>query len=439
MSQMPSAPESEKNILGSALQSEKALNKLLQKIAGKHFNYSKNRVIFNAIKNIYADNRQVDQLTLIQYLRDNNLVTKAGGTNYATSLVDYAPSPVLIDDHIKVVKEKYMAGEMIKMNNKIQSELRNGADPKEEANKLSTFLMNIEHIDDDSKPFYSYNEAMQDAIEHTERLYNEEDTMGIKTGYVDFDNMTGGYQTGLHLIGARPSMGKTSWALNQTLHMAKNDYKIGVISLETEKGWLALRHLSGEAGINSHKFNVGGFNQSEFTRLIKKADEMGGKYQIWIDDSFDGKCDTVIAKLRAMKKIKDIDIAFVDYLQLMDKKGSQNRNLEIGNISREIKRLTKPLGIPIIAIVQLNRLAEGKMPCKSHLRDSGELEQNADTITFLWRPEEDDMSLYDGEPTDNIAWVKVAKWRNGRKGIFRLTWRPEYTRFENFSYNEAGF
>lgn len=433
MGNLPHANESEKNVLGSAMQDEKACNILLQSVTKPMFLKSKNKTIFRAIQSLYAGDKPVDQLTVINYLKENNQIEKAGGAYYITGLVDFVPSAASIKYHIKILKKKYQARKLIiELRNRAE-QLINGENPVEVSSSLSNFIMELED-DTNSVPYHTYSEAVDEAVEHINRIYDNEDTTGIRTGYNDFDKLTGGYQAGLHIIAARPSMGKTAWSVCQMQNMAENNYKIGSITLETSKKWFVLRQLANSAKINSQKYNNGNITKQEFNRLMQKAQEVKDKYKIFIDDSFKGNSNIIAAKIKTMKKVKDIDICFIDYLQLMaGDKRSQNRNLEVGGITRKLAKLSKQLDIPVVLLCQLSRAAEGKMPNLAHLRDSGEIEQNADSVTFIYRPEQAGKVMVDGEDFTGKAKIRVAKWRNGKTGDFVLAWIPEYTRFENYA------
>jgi|SRR6056297_392361 len=428
---LPHSEESEKSILGSMLKSTNAVTDVLQKVERNMFFSTKNRRIFRAIQTIYAEDVPIDQLSLINFLKDKDILDSVGGAYYITGLVDFSVSDANIKYHINTLKRKFIAREMITSLQDRLKDLRNNDDPMSIAGKISNDIMQIQDTNR-HKPYHNFKDSVNSATEHIQKLYDNETLPGIETGYIDFDALTGGYQPGLHIIAARPSMGKTAWAVNQSHNMAKKGHSIGYISLETEKEWIAMRKLSRSTKVNSQKFNTSNLSEEEFIKLMQTADNFKDKFNIYIDDSFDSKIEKITAKIRAMKKLEKIEIAFVDYLQLIQGNNRQNRNLEVGDITRKLAKTSKQIKIPVVLLSQLSRSAEGKMPKLSHLRDSGEIEQDADSVTFIYRPEQNDRYIFNDEDTKNKAWIKIAKWRNGKTGNFKLRWLPEYTSFENY-------
>ncbi|UOD35309.1 replicative DNA helicase [Deferribacteraceae bacterium V6Fe1] len=428
--------EAERAVLASVLLDDKSLDKVVHLLNSSDFYHPAHRIIYTTLIKLSEENKPIDIITLTSKLNDINMLTKAGGIEYVSTLVDIIPNSANILHYANIVKDKSLLRNLISATTEISekcfSHYGEVSDILDEAEKnifriaeykLKSEVRNIGSI-------------IKDTFEVLESLYNRKDKItGTPTGFVDLDKMTNGLQkSDLIIVAGRPGMGKTAFALNIALNAAsKYNKSIAVFSLEMSSGQLVQRLLSSEARIESSKLRSGRFNMEEWTKLASVAGQLND-LNIFIDDTPAISSMEIRAKCRRIKRDVGLDLIIVDYLQLMSGSKSDSREQQISEISRSLKALAKELDVPVIALSQLNRSVESrtdKRPVPSDLRESGAIEQDADLIIFLYRDE-----FYNKETKyPGIAEVIVAKHRNGPTGTVPLAFIKEFTKFENAEIN----
>jgi len=422
----PQAVNFEEAVLGAILIDSSAANEVLGMISASMFYKEVHQRIYEVIKELYDDLKPIDLLTVTNKLRQNGQLEFIGGASFLASLTHKVASAANIEYHARIITEKYILRELIATCGTI---IKNAYDDNEDVltiiDRAETNLFSIfqEHLQHDCKEL---KDAMKNAIaELQERHNNNESYMGVPSGLKDIDSVTGGWQRShLIIIAARPGMGKTSLILTIARNAAI-DYqkKVAVFSLEMPANQLAHRLMSIESKIESDKISKGQLSELEWKHLTASTAKLYTSNLI-LDDTPALSIFDLRAKCRRLKKKYNIDMVIIDYLQLMrgnsenDKKGG-NREQEISTISRSLKALAKELDIPIIALSQLSRQVEqrggSKKPVLSDLRESGSIEQDADQVLFIYRPEYYQLTEFeDNTPAQGLAEIMFAKNRHGQ-------------------------
>ena len=424
--------EAEQAILGSILINNDALNQVVDILSGEDFYREAHACIFEGMLTLYNKDDPVDLITLPQVLREMDTLERVGGTDYLASLVEGTSTSAGIMYHAEIVKDLSTRRNLINRCSYIAEICFQPSYDTEEILDLaeqSIFEIAERNIDQN---FYPLSEVVKKSFKKIETITGDKIT-GISTGFADFDDLTSGLQpSDLIIIAGRPSMGKTAFALNIAYNAALEE-KIGVavFSLEMSMLQLGIRLLGADAMINAWKLRKGALQDDDYLRLTDSANRLS-ELSLYIDDSSGLSALEIKAKARRLKKKHNISLLIIDYLQLMQsKKSTESRQMEISDISRSLKALAKDLDIPVVAISQLNRKVEdrpNKRPILADLRESGAIEQDADLIAFIYREE-----LYNRtEENKGKAELNVAKHRNGPTGMVPLTFREQYTKFENF-------
>ena len=440
----PQNLEAEMSVLGGVLLENEALNRALEVLAPGDFYREAHRKIFTALITLSDRIEPADLVTLTAVLKEQGALEEVGGSSYLSTLVDFVPTAANISYYCKLVKEKAISRELIRVATEIAGRGYEGGDVEASLDWAEGQIFKIANMK--SRPsVFATKDIVKDTIKTIEKLYDRKELItGVPTGFPALDNMTSGLQGGdLVIIAGRPSMGKTAFCLNlvehATMHIAEPIPSI-VFSLEMSKEQLVQRLLCSVARIEAGRVRTGKLAQSEFPTLVNAAGIIA-EAPIYIDDTPAISVLEVRAKSRRLKAEHNIGLIVVDYLQLMQGNNSENRQQEISEISRSLKALAKELNVPVIALSQLNRSLESrtdKRPILADLRESGAIEQDADVIMFLYRE-----SVYcdacrrrdnscDKEHEHN-AEVIIGKQRNGPLGIEQLTFLGEYTRFESQS------
>jgi len=440
----PQNLEAEMSVLGGVLLENEALNRALEVLAPGDFYREAHRKIFTALITLSDRIEPADLVTLTAVLKEQGALEEVGGSSYLSTLVDFVPTAANISYYCKLVKEKAISRELIRVATEIAGRGYEGGDVEASLDWAEGQIFKIANMK--SRPsVFATKDIVKDTIKTIEKLYDRKELItGVPTGFPALDNMTSGLQGGdLVIIAGRPSMGKTAFCLNlvehATMHIAEPIPSI-VFSLEMSKEQLVQRLLCSVARIEAGRVRTGKLAQSEFPTLVNAAGIIA-EAPIYIDDTPAISVLEVRAKSRRLKAEHNIGLIVVDYLQLMQGNNSENRQQEISEISRSLKALAKELNIPVIALSQLNRSLESrtdKRPILADLRESGAIEQDADVIMFLYRE-----SVYcdacrrrdnscDKEH-EHKAEVIIGKQRNGPLGIEQLTFLGEYTRFESQS------
>jgi replicative DNA helicase len=447
----PQNLEAEMSVLGGALLENEAINRALEVLRPEDFYRESHRKIFSALITLSNRNEPADLVTLTTALKEEGAIEEVGGSSYLSTLVDYVPTAANIGYYCKLVKEKAIARELIKVATEIAGRGYEGGEVEASLDWAESEIFKI--ADMKSRPsFYATKDIVKDTIKTIEKLYDrKEQITGVPTGFNDLDNMTSGLQGGdLVIIAGRPSMGKTAFCLNlveyASMH-ASEPVTSAIFSQEMGKEQLVQRLLCSVARIDASRVRNGKLAQSEFPTLVNAAGVIA-EAPIFIDDTPAITVLELRAKARRLHQTeKGLGIIVVDYLQLMRGNNPESRQQEISEISRSLKALAKELNVPVIALSQLNRSLESrtdKRPILADLRESGAIEQDADVIMFLYRESVycDACKKRDNSCDKNherSAEVIIGKQRNGPLGVEQLTFLGEYTRFESQSRRDDDY
>jgi len=436
---LPHNLEAERSVLGAILLHNDAFNLAAEVIDSQDFFRDAHRRIFDKMVKLAERGDAIDLVTLKEELGRASELDEVGGPAYITALVDGVPRSTNIEHYARIIKEKSTLRRLIFSANRILTTAYDGAD------EADLILDQAEHaifaIADDKvrDGFVSLRDLAQSSLETIEKLHSHKELItGVPTGFTDLDEMTSGLQpSDLVIIAARPSMGKTSLALNMAQHVGtKTDMTVGLFSLEMSKEQLFLRLLTAEARIDAHRLRGGFLGERDWGRLSQAIGTLSDA-KIFIDDTPSIGVLEMRAKCRRLKSEHGLHLVVIDYIQLMQGRGRfENRTLELASISRSMKGLAKELNVPIVVLSQLSRAPESRSdhrPQLSDLRESGALEQDADVVLFIYRQD-----LYADKsqpPPDNqgVAELIVGKQRNGPTGVVKLAFIREFTRFENLA------
>jgi replicative DNA helicase len=437
----PQNIEAEQSVLGSMLLEKEAILSASEILKGEDFYKESHKKIFEVIIDLYDKNEPVDLITVSEELRKRNALEEIGGITYITALANSVPTAANVAYHAKIVKDKSIMRKLIHVSTKLVSMgYEEGRDVEEVLDEAERMIFEIAQRRS-MEGFASIRDVVIETFDMIEQLYKNKGRMtGVPTGFLDLDEMTSGFQpSDLIIIAARPSMGKTSFALNIAQYAAiREKVPVAIFSLEMSKEQLVQRMLCAEAHIDSHKLRTGNLDEDDWPKLARAMGPLS-EAPIYIDDTPGINIMEMRAKARRLKAEKGLGLILIDYLQLMQGRGnSENRQQEISEISRSLKALARELRVPVVALSQLSRAPEMRQdhrPILSDLRESGSQEQDSDLVAFLYRDE------YYHPDTDkkNIAEVIIAKQRNGPTGVIELVWLDKYTKFANKAkyYNES--
>ncbi len=435
----PHSVEAEQGVLGSMLISPReTIAECVEKINEEYFYVPAHRTIYDVLVGLWNGGQGIDLITFTQVLRDRNLLESVGGAAFVTNLFTFVPTAANVQYYLEIVRDKYILRQIISA---ATESVRRAYEEQDEVNNLLDEVeQKIFAVGDDrfKGQMLSMKDQVMEAIESIEKLYERKGGItGIGTGFVEFDRMTSGlHPSEMIVIAARPSMGKTALAMNIAEHVAINEtLPVGVFSLEMSSQQLVQRLLCSRAKVNLQKVRDGFLAERDFPSLTAAASKLA-EAKIFIDDSPSLTILELRAKARRLKAQQDVRLIIVDYLQLLrstSRRAQDNRQLEISEISAGLKALAKELKIPVIVVAQLNRQPEqrsGGKPRLSDLRESGSIEQDADLVGLLVRPE-----LYEEDEEARMekageAELIIAKQRNGPVGEIPLTFLKEFTRFE---------
>lgn len=434
----PQSIEAEKTILGGILLDNKNLNVALSLISPEDFYKDANRKIIEKIVSLIDKGKPVDVVTLSEELQKEGILEEMGGASYLSSLMDGVPKSLNIEFYAQIIKEKSLLRQLILSSAKIIS---SSYEQREDADQLldEAQAAVIEVAEQRVKPgFIPVGSLTSPTLDMIKVLHDRKETVtGIPTGFRDLDGLTAGFHgSEFIVIAARPSMGKTALCLNISQYAGlKTDYSIGFFSLEMAKEQLTIRLLCAEAQLDIKKVRTGFIGERDFEKL-KLSAEVLARAKIFVDETPALTVMEMKAKARRLKMEQNLDLVFIDYIQLMRPGGRfENRTQEMSYISRSLKELAKELRIPVVGISQLSRAPEkGRrepIPQLSDLRESGAIEQDADVVIFIYRPE-----IYrpDDESIRGIADINVAKQRNGPTGRINLAFIREYARFADMEF-----
>ncbi len=433
----PQNIEAEQSVLGSILIEPSAIAKISDILQAEDFYRDAHRLIFRAAMNLFERGEAIDFITVIDSLRREESLEKAGGISYITSLANGVPTAANIVFHAKIVQEKSLLRRLIHAATDIAAM---GYDESEEVDRVldqaeqKILEVATRKIGQDFQPIKEIIFSTLDKIDEMHKAKGG--ITGISTGFANLDKLTGGFQrSDLILIAARPSMGKTAFVLNVAQHMATKDKKsVAIFSLEMPREQLAMRMMCAEGLIDSQRFRTGAMTNEEWRNLVDAADRLSGS-PMFIDDTANVNAVELRNKARRISKEHGLDCVIIDYLQLMDGGAHSridNRQQQISDISRSLKALARELRVPVIALSQLSRGPESRTsrkPMLSDLRESGSLEQDADLVAFLYR---EDYYNPDTEKK-NITDLIISKNRNGPTETVELYFHKNFTRFTDYS------
>jgi replicative DNA helicase len=442
----PYSLEAEMSVLGGMFIDPDAIAKAVEIVDDSMFYREGHRRLFRAMVRLWEQGVVIDAVTLNDYLRTTGDFEAVGGAPYLAQLLDSVPTAANIEYHAKIVREKALLRRLIEAATAIiQSTYEFGGDVEQLLDEAEQKIFQIAQTHD-RKGFVWIKELLWPAMEQIEMLsQNSSPVTGVPTGFPDLDRMTAGFQNGdLIIVAARPSMGKTAFTLNIAQHAAIVAQKaVAFFSLEMSKESLVQRMLTSEARVDAMRVRTGRLQDDDYPRLAQAAGLLNTA-PIYVDDTPALSILEMRAKARRLKADRpDLALVIVDYLQLMRGNGrSENRQQEVSEVSRGLKALAKELNVPVIALSQLSRAVEArpdKRPMMSDLRESGALEQDADLIMFLYRPEYyHGPTDKDGNSLEGRADLIIGKQRNGATGTVHLTFIKEYTRFESYSGRTDG-
>lgn len=433
MRQVPYSLEAEQAVIGAIILDAERLSQVTEIIKAEDFYVERHREIYSMLQSMYLESKTIDIVTLLNNLVASSSYDEDNIKNYVKQLCEMVPAISNISDYARIVRDKALLRRLITVSEEISESAYQDTDNVTEvidSAESKVFALTQGMITSD---FVSVNDVIVEYYNQLNAIIKDpEAANGTPTYYSGLDKVLVGMGKGdLILIGARPGMGKTSFALNIASQVAMHQNKsVAIFSLEMSSTQLVGRMLSSEARIDSYKLRKGDISPEEFQALAKAATALS-KTQIYIDDSSDVTVTRMKAKLR---RLKNLGLIVIDYLQLMQSdKHIDNRVVEVGDISRNLKILAKEFGVPVITCAQLSRGPESrtsKKPMLSDLRDSGAIEQDADIVIFLYRDEYyKDSGEDNANQSDNIAEVIVAKNRHGSTGTVKMGWEGQYTRF----------
>ena len=433
--------EAERAVLGGLMLETERFDTVIQVINENDFQGKDHQIIFQSMSELIEDNKPLDPITVSEQLDNKNSLNKVGGKNYLIELATSTPTAANLEAYAEIIRQRSISRKLLQANSEIGELISNpqgldGESLLDEAERR-IFALNDEASKSDSS-LSSMKDLIPRTIDRLHELSNKRDGLiGSSTGFKDLDKKLQGLQKGdLVVVAGRPSMGKTSFAMNIAENVLLDEESKGAVlifSLEMPGESLTTRMLSGMSKLDQQNVRSGMLKDQELRELLSEGEKLKNM-PLWIDDSSILSPMELRAKARRLKRQEgELSLIVVDYLQLMQLPLSvENRVNQISEISRSLKSLAKELDVPVIALSQLNRAVEqrpNKRPIMADLRDSGAIEQDADVILFIYR---DEVYNEDSEQ-GNKAEIIIGKQRNGPIGTVNLTFLKEYTRFENFS------
>ena len=427
--------EAEQSVLGACFKSAEGVAKSLEALSGEDFYKSSHQKIFLAMLELFEANEPIDVLTLANKLRNKNELENVGGMDTLDFLEGYVPTAQAVVHHAKIVRDKKILRDLIETATEIVTTSYGGSEEVDlilDRAEQAIFQISERKV---KRNFHSLKEIVKENFASIEKLFESPGMVtGVETGFTDLDHKTSGLQpSDLIIIAARPSMGKTSFALDIARYAAMHgNVATAFFSLEMSKEQLGMRLLCAEARIDSSKLRTGYIAKSDWPKLTAAAGRLS-EAKLFIDDSPAMNSLDIRTRTRRLAAEHDLGLIIVDYLQLMQGRGqTESRQMEVSEISRGLKALAKEMNVPIVALSQLSRAVESrtdKRPMLSDLRESGAIEQDADVVAFIYRDE-----VYNPEGDQvGMAEILIRKQRNGPIGDIKLHFEKEYTRFYNFS------
>lgn len=436
---LPASIEAERSILGAILLDNLAYNEAAEHLKPEDFSLDSHRRIYSRMQDLVDSSRPIDMITLVEELDRKKELESIGDVGYISSLLDGVPDRPSIEHYIKIVRDKALLRGLIHAANSAIARAADQSDPAEEIlndAEAAIFQLSEKRI---GRGFLGIQEIVKESFGTIDALLQKgQRVTGLATHYTDLDEMTSGFQTSdLIIIAARPSMGKTAFAMNIAENAAIQDQKVvGMFSLEMSREALLLRLLCSRARVDSHKMRTGSLWRDDMDKVVRAMEELAHS-PIFIDDTPGISLSEMRAKAKRLKQQHGkIDLIIVDYLQLMSGGGRryENRTQEVSAISRGLKGIAKELKVPVIALSQLSRAPESRggdhRPQLADLRESGSIEQDADVVAFIFREE---VYNHDDPELEGVAELIIAKQRNGPTGRIKMAFIKNSTRFESMA------
>lgn len=440
----PQNLDAESSVLGAILLDKNAIIKVIDIVTFQDFYEDRNGIIFEAMLSLFDKRKAIDIVTLSDALEKEHKLKQIGGASHLAEIVNSTPSAANIAHYAGIVRDKAVLRRLIESASTIG---QLGFEEDEEISKVldkaeqSLFAVSQKFLKD---KFIAVKDVLTEAFDRIDKIHRDKEKgalRGVPTGFKDLDGLTAGFQNSdLIIIAARPSMGKSSIALNIAEHVAiEEKIPVGIFSLEMSKEQLVDRMLASQAGVDSWKLRTGNLSDEDFPK-IGYAMGVLADAPLFIDDTTAANVMEIRAKARRLQLENGLGLIIIDYLQLMEgrsQSGDFNRVQEISEISRSLKGLARELNVPVIALSQLSRAVEhrpDKRPQLSDLRESGSIEQDADVVAFLYREE------YYEPDTDKkgVTEILIKKHRNGPTGMCELFFNPEQMRFRDLERKRAG-
>jgi len=450
----PYSEDAEQAVLSAMLLDADAMSRAAELVDETMFYREPHRRIFKAMVTLQREGAAVDPLTLSNELERMGSLEAVGGKDYLGTLIDIVPTAANVEHHCKIVKEKALRRRLIEVATGIVTEAYEGQATSHDLIDMAEHKILEVGKDRGAEGFVRIKNLLWSAMERIDLLRaSGGDITGVTSGFPDLDKMTLGFQrSDLIIVAARPSMGKTAFVLNIAQNAAiERNVPVAVFSLEMSREQLLLRMLASEGRVDAQRIRSGKLTPDDDAQLARAAGFLGNA-PIWVDDSPGLSVYDIRSRARRLKASSDVGLIIVDYLQLISSAaGVENRTQEISQISRALKMLAKEIDTPVIALSQLSRSVEqrtDKRPLLSDLRESGSIEQDADVVMFIYRPE-----YYEGAydeagnprvlkdtniPLDGLAEIIISKQRNGPTGMARLNFRKQFTRFESYTARTQG-
>ncbi|SHK54212.1 replicative DNA helicase [Desulforamulus aeronauticus] len=434
----PQNIEAEQSVLGAMLLEREAIFRVMEFLKPEDFYRDSHRIIFQAIVELAEAGRAVDLITVSDLLRDRGDLEKVGGITYIATLANLVPTAANAEYYARIVEEKSLTRSVISVTTRISSRGYEGVEnPEELLDEAERSILELGQRRS-TNSFTPIKEILVQTFDDIEHIYNNRGKItGVPTGFIELDRITNGFQKGdMIILAARPSMGKTAFAILIGQYAAvKHQVPVAIFSLEMSKEQLVQRMLCSEAMVDAHKVRTGNISDEDWSKLHQAARFLS-RAPIYLDDTGAATVREIRSKVRRLKSEQGLGLIVIDYLQLMSGgKRIENRQQEIADISRKLKGLAKELGVPVVALSQLSRAVESrtdKHPMMSDLRESGSIEQDADLIMFIYRDE-----YYNPESEKKgIAEIIIAKQRNGAVGTVQLGFFKDFVKFVNLAPRE---
>jgi len=436
----PHNRDAERSLLSSMLRDNKIIPEAVNLVRAMHFYVFAHQKIFEAITLLNDDDgKPADIVTVAEYLTQSKMLDEIGGPAYLADLWDAAPSAANYRQYAEIIRQKAIVRNLIHACNEVEAEaLDQTQKPSDLLDSAERRILEIAEMGITGDTI-TLHDALQEAWQRLDqrKQRGENEFSGIATGYVDLDNLTAGFQNSeLIILAARPSVGKTAFALNIARHVViEEGLPVLFVSLEQARVEIAERLLCCQARVDSHRLRRGHLSSEDMDKIFEAGDVLS-KAGLYIDDTPGQNMLRIAANARRLKKQKDLRMVMIDYLQLIDPDDRrESRQEQVSGISRRLKFLARELKVPVVALAQVNRSSEDRQdhrPRLSDLRESGAIEQDADTVMMLHRPD-----YHEPGQNEGLVEVIIAKQRNGPTGEVSLMYVKQFMRFENFAVEHS--